>query len=127
MENEGKQKDVLQVLQGVGLALAISLMAMVVFALLLRFTNLSDGIIYPVNQTVKGLAVCAATLIFVRGEKGFVKGLSVGLLFWVASYLLFGVIGGYFSLSFLAIAELVLAMILGAVSGALAVNLKKSG
>ncbi len=127
MENERNTSSVLQVGKGVLFALAIALIAAAIFALLLRFTALSDGGIYPINQTVKAIAVCVGTILCVRGEKGFWKGLAIGGAFWGISYLFFALVGGTFSLSPLSILEIVSVLAVGAVSGALAVNLKKSG
>ncbi|MBE5745240.1 MAG: TIGR04086 family membrane protein [Clostridiales bacterium] len=120
-------KGIWQVIKGVALALVISLVAAVIFANVLRFSALPDRIIYPVNQTLKAIAVASGALVFVRGEKGFLKGIGIGLLFSAFSYLAFSAIGGDFSLSWLIIVELLSSALVGAISGALAVNLKKSG
>ena len=116
-----------QVLKGAGFALAFSLLASVVFANVVRFTPLPDSVIYPVNQTVKSVAVCLGTLLFVRGEKGFFKGGGVSLLFTALSYLAFSAFGGDFSLSWLIFAEFAVALLTGTVSGAVAVNLRRNG
>ena len=106
------------------LALAFSFLVVVIFANILRFTPLPDSVIYPVNQTLKVLCVLLGALSFVRGEKGFVKGAAIGLLFTALSYLSFSALGGDFSLSWLIFAELFLALFSGAVGGAIAVNLQ---
>ncbi len=115
-----------QIIKGVIIALALSIIWSVVFANILRFTSVSDRVIYPVNQTVKVLAVCIGAFVSVRGEKGFVKGMAIGLLFSALSYLTFSALGGDFSLSWLIIVELLLSAFAGVICGALAVNLKKS-
>ena len=113
-----------QIIKGVALALAFSFLAAVVFAAVLRFTSLPDTVIYPVNQTIKVLSVCLGCLTFVRGEKGFLKGAAIGLLFTALSYLAFSALGGDFSLSWLILCELLLAGLAGIVSGAIAVNVR---
>ena len=128
MEQESSYgKGFFQVIKGVGLALAFSLLTAFIFANVLRFTPLADKVIYPINQTLKVLAVCLGTLVFVRGEKGFLKGAGIGLLFSAHSYLTFSAIVGDFSLSWLIVVELLLSALAGIVCGAIAVNLKKSG
>ena len=113
------------IIKGVGLALAFSFLATVVFASILQFSPLPDKVIYPVNQTVKVVAVILGALVCVRGEKGLIQGLAIGCLFTALSYLTFSALGGDFSLSWLIFAELALALFAGAVSGAIAVNLKR--
>ena len=115
-----------QILKGAALALGFSLLAVIIFANILRFTPLPDKVIYPVNQTVKVVAILLGSLLFVRGEKGFLKGGAIGLIFTALSYLAFSAIGGNFSLSWLIFAELALAIFAGVVGGAIAVNLRRS-
>lgn len=115
-----------QILKGAGIALAFSLFAAVIFANVLQFTPLPDKVIYPVNQTLKAVAVAFGTLIAVRGEKGFLKGVAIALLFTALSYLAFSAIGGDFSLSWLILVEIGISALIGAVSGAVAVNVRKS-
>ena len=114
-----------QILKGAAFALGFSLLAVIIFANILRFTPLPDKVIYPVNQTVKVVAILLGSLLFVRGEKGFLKGGAIGLIFTALSYLAFSAIGGNFSLSWLIFAELALAIFAGVVGGAIAVNLRR--
>lgn len=113
------------VIKGAGLALAISLLSAVVFACILRATGLPDSIVYPVNQTVKAVSIAIGTLVFTRGEKGWLKGFGVALAFTALSYLAFSALGGDFSLSWLIFVELFVALLIGAVSGIVAVNLRR--
>ena len=114
------------VAKAAGLALAISVLGAVIFAAILRICNMSSTVIYPVNQTIKGVALIIGTLVGVRGEKGWLKGGVAGLLFTALSYLAFSALGGDFSLSWMIFAELILAFLIGGIGGTLAVNLKKS-
>jgi putative membrane protein (TIGR04086 family) len=113
-----------QVVKGVVFALAFSLLSAIIFASVLRFSGLSDKVIYPVNQTLKVLSAFLGAVFFVRGEKGLVKGVAIGLLFTALSYLTFSAIGGDFSLSWWIIAELVLSALAGVVGGVIGVNIR---
>lgn len=126
MQNERTyQNGLFDVVKGVGLALAFSFLGAVVFAAILRATSIPDSVIYPVTQTIKGVAIALGALAFTRGEKGWIKGGSVGLLFTALSYLAFSAIGGDFSLSWMIVLEVVIAFIIGVLAGSLAVNLKR--
>ncbi len=113
------------VVKGVLLGLGCSLALTALFAVLLRFCGLSEKAIYPVNQGIKTLSVAVGTLLFVRGEKGWLKGGCVGLVFTMLSYLTFSAIGGDFSLSWLIFAELFLGVFSGALCGVIGVNLRR--
>ena len=77
------------------------------------------GILYLLGTIALG------ALAFTRGEKGWMKGGGVGLLFTALSYLAFSAIGGDFSLSWMIVLEVVIAFIIGVLAGSLAVNLKR--
>ena len=98
MRNDRVYSDgVFTVINAAGLALALSLLGAVIFAVLLRVCNWGDWVIYPVNQTLKGCSLAVGALVCVRGEKGWLKGGGAGLLFTGLSYLAFSALGGDFS------------------------------
>jgi putative membrane protein (TIGR04086 family) len=124
---ESVGENVLQVIKGVGFALVFSLVTALLFALLLRFTYIPQTIIYPVNQLLKSIAIVVGTLTCVRGEKGFLKGGGIALVFTALSYLAFSAIGGDFSLSWMIAVELLLSVMTGVITGSIAVNLRRNG
>ena len=87
------------VLKGAGVALAISFFFTVVLAGLLQASVLSENALYPINQVVKALAVTVGAVTQIRGEKGWIKGGVLGVLFTSLSYLAFSAIGGIFLLA----------------------------
>ena len=107
------------------LALAVSLMVALAFAVILRVSGMGERWIYTINQLAKGISILVGVAVFVRGEKGWLKGGGVGVLFTGLSYLAFSAIGGDFSLGWLILLELLTAFFVGAISGILAVNVKK--
>ena len=126
MQNENSLfSGVFSVVKGAGLALACSLLLAVLCACVLRFAPLPDTVVYPVNQAVKALSVILGTFVFVRGEKGWIKGSGIALFFTALSYLAFSAIGGSFALSWRIFAELGFSVGIGALCGNLAVNLRR--
>ena len=113
------------VIKAVLLSLGISLLAAVIFAVILQGGYMNEGGVYAITQTIKGISIAIGTLVFVRGEKGWLKGGGVGLLYTALSYLAFSALGGDFSRSWLIFVEVGVALLTGALSGILAVNLKK--
>lgn len=124
MGHENNGNSFLKILKGTAFALAISFLAVVVFACVLRIRALSDKTVYFVNQSIKCGAIILAALVFVRGEKGWIKGGLIGVLFTALSYLTFSIVAHNFSLSASALFELFVGVLAGAVAGAIAVNLK---
>ena len=113
-----------RIIKGVGVALALSFLGAVIMASVLSTTSLPDKVIYPINQTLKVLAIAIGTLLFVREEKGLLQGVAIGALFTMLSYLTFSALGGDFSLSWWIVGELALAVFAGGICGAIAINLK---
>ena len=113
------------IVKSTGLALALSLLSAIVFAVVLQGSAMGSGGVYTVNQALKAISVAVGVFVFTRGEKGWLKGGCTGLLFTGLSYIAFSALGGDFSLGWLIIAELAVAFLVGAISGALCVNLKK--
>lgn len=122
MQNERYGNTFFTLLKGAGIALAISFFCIVILAGLLRAAVVPDKVIYPVNQVIKALAVALGAMT-IRGEKGWLKGGALGLIFTSLSYLAFSAIGGDFSVSWLILAELLVAVAAGALGGALGVNM----
>ena len=123
MRSEGT--IIFTIVKSTGLALALSVLGVVAFAVVLQATALSGSVLYTVNQVLKLLSIAVGTLAFVRGEKGWLKGGVTGILFTGVSYLAFSALGGDFTISWLIFVELVIAFLVGAISGVLAVNFKK--
>ena len=113
------------VIKGTLLALAVSLLGAVGVATFLQTGILNETWVYTINQFMKAIAILAGVFVFIRGEKGWLKGGATGLLFTALSYLAFSAIGGDFSLGWLIFLEILTAFLVGAVGGILAVNLKK--
>ena len=115
-----------EIVRAVLVALAFSLVGAFLFAVVLRLTNASDKIILPVNETLKALSIFLGVFLCVRGEKGFLKGGLTGLFATMLSYLAFSALGGDFSLSWLALLELLFGVFVGAIGGVFAVNVKRN-
>ena len=125
MHNENSFGGVLSIVKAAVLALAVSFLATVILAAILRITAMPHKAVYPITQTLKVIVVLLASLLFIRGEKGWLKGGGIALLFTAVSYLAFSAIGGTFALSWLILVELFFTVGVGVLSGILAVNLRR--
>ncbi len=114
-----------QVLRGVITAVLITLACVLIFALLLDVTGMSESVIRPVNQFIKVLSVFAGTVLFVKGEKGWLKGLLIGLISSLLSSLLFGLISGGASFGLSMLIDVLFGAAMGVISGVISVNLPR--
>ena len=121
----GYGNGIFTVVKATVLALAVSLLGVVIFAVLLRTGVCGEKGVYTINQVIKGVSIALGVFTFVSGEKGWIKGGGVALLFTALSYLAFSAIGGDFTLGWMIVLEALTAFFVGVISGILAVNLKK--
>ena len=126
MQNENScAGGLFSVIKAVVLSLICSFLAIIILACILRVSTMPDKAVYPIMQTLKVLFVLLSTLLFIRGEKGWLKGGEIGLMFTALSYVTYSVIGGNYALSLLVLAELFFTVFAGSVGGVVAVNVKK--
>ena len=121
-----RKNAIWQILKATCAAIVFSLAFALIFTLIIHLCSLPSAVIKPVNQVFKIIAIAAGGLLFIRGEKGLIKGAIYGVTALICTYLLFSLIGGRFSFSYLMIVEILIGGAAGAISGVLAVNLRSS-
>ena len=109
-----------------GLISALIATALVlIVAVICKYVIVSDTLIRIINVAIKGVAVASGVFTQIKtGEKGLVKGLVSGLVFGVINVALFVSLGGGFDIP-VALLDVGIGMITGAMAGILAVNVKK--
>ncbi len=115
----------LQVLKGVVFGLFVILVAILLFALIIKVTELSSSLIQPINQGIKALGVFFACLVSVSNKRrGWLTGLFTGLFVALISYLLFSLIAGSLHFGKGVLLDLIFGAVVGAISGIIAKNVK---
>lgn len=114
--------------KGTVVALCVSLALVLVFAFLLKFTNIPESIIKPVNQIIKGISVFIGVFVGMKRVKelGLVSGLLIGVFYTIFAFLSFSILGGCFIFDLSLLTDVVFGAIIGAICGIICVNLKKS-
>ena len=120
------RKNIFQILKASAAAVIVSLLFVLIFTLIIQLFSLSLDAVKPVNQVFKILSIAVGGLIFIRGEKGWLKGIIYGLIAVIATYLLYGAISHSLSISWKFAIELLLGMVCGCITGIIAVNIKKN-
>lgn len=120
------KKHVFQVIKAAAASIIISLVFVLIFTLIIQFCSLSSSVIKPVNQVFKIVSIIAGGLIFIRGDKGWLKGIIYGLAAVIITYFLYAAIARSISISWTFAIEILLGAVAGAITGIIAVNVKKS-
>lgn len=122
------KNSIFDVLRVTVISVIISLVFVLAFALIVNLANVSDKIITPINQVIKVISILLGCFIgFKENRQGAFKGAVAGLLYTLLSILIFGIISHAVKFNMLSLVDIALGIVAGAISGILAVNLKKRG
>ena len=116
----------LSVVKSVLISVVFVLIGVLIFALLIKIFGFTSSVIRPTNQVIKVLSLFCGVMLCIRGEKGLIKGATVGIFSTVLTYFLFALLGGegLFNISF--ILDVIFGAVIGAISGVISVNVRKS-
>ena len=123
-----KNKNVIfQILKGILVAVCFSLIGILLFALSLRFFDMSDLGIKIFNQIIKTLSILSGCFVCLKADRknGLVKGILISVLYTIVSFFLFSILNGEFSFSVSILFDLLFSFVVGAISGILCVNIFK--
>lgn len=117
----------LAMIKGSLVALCISLVGILIFAFILKFANISDGAIRPINQIIKGISILVGVFVAMRklDKMGLVGGLLIGLLYTILAFVVFSILDGNFDFNLTLLNDLLFGGIMGAICGIIAVNVKR--
>ena len=122
-----KKSGVLGVLKGVLVAVCVSIVGVLAFAIVYKFVQIGDTTIKIVNQVIKVLSVVLGVNVALKSDrkKGAVKGILVGVIYSIVSYTVFGLLSSTFTFSLSVLFDALFAGIVGLIAGIFLVNLKK--
>ena len=121
-----KKNSFLNYLKGALTAVSATLIMILLFAVIVRFFNVSDSWIFPINQVIKVISLILGLVVMLKdNSKGFLKGLILGLIYFVLSFLIFSILQGKFSISIKNLYDLILTTLMGGLAGIIIVNIKK--
>lgn len=120
-------KALKNILKGTIIAFMTTLVAFLVFALLLTYTNISEETIFPVVVVITGISILlGSSLGNLRIKKnGIINGGFIGLIYMLLLYFVSSCFIGNFSLNFNSIILIIAAILAGMLGGIIGVNVGK--
>lgn len=110
-------------LKGIIVSVILSFALIIVFALLLKWLDLSDVWIVPVTLIIKAVSVLAGSLVAIKGNsKGLIKGAVFGAIYVCLAFVIFGFLAGSFTFDVGLLLDFAFASLLGAIVGIIKVN-----
>ena len=113
------------IIKAVFSAVIITLVGVLIFAGIVKFALLGQGVIKAVNQFIKILAIFLGCSFSIRCKNGLIKGILMGFLTTVITYLLFSLFCGEMMFGNNFLLDLIFTSVIGAISGIISVNIKK--
>ena len=125
-EQTTTKTKILNIIKGSFWGVAFSLVCILVFAIIIKFTSISEKAIFPVNQIIKVLSILFSC--FVVGKKvkkgGVFVGLFTGILYTILAFIIFSILDGEFQFGLNVLNDITFGGIIGIISGILCINLR---
>jgi len=127
MERTLKRRVLSPIVKGVLTAVCFSVVAVLVFAIIYKFTTFSELTIKVVNQIIKVLSIVFGVSISLKHDKtkGVLKGALVGILYVLLSYVIFSILVASFTFSLSIVYDIIFSVLVGVICGGFMVSLKK--
>ena len=125
--NINKRQNFISILSGTIVSIALTLVLILLFAVIIRFLNVPDKAIFPVNQVIKIVSLFVGISIVLKKtkSKGFFTGIIIGLCYFVISYLVFSILQGSFNFNLNNFYDLLLTALMGGIIGIILINFFK--
>ncbi len=126
-EKSELRKNSVRIIKGSIFAIIISFILLLIFAMLLCYTNLSENTIKPVVLVITGISILIGSMISTRKirKNGLLNGSLVGFIYIVILYLVSSLFLAGFSLTFNSFIMLLVGIVTGIIGGIIGVNLNK--
>ena len=123
---EARKEAIFRVTKGVLIAVGVTLAAMLMLAAGVVFLGIEDNALFFMNQAAKVLSIFlgAYGAVGAGGQRGFITGAAVGFVYMVAGYGCYLALNGSVNEGVVMLGEMLMGAVLGALSGAVAANLR---
>ena len=127
LKSEEKGVFLKALLKGSLFALSISLIAICIFAFLLRFFDINSDLIKPINQVIKIVSILLGTFLALKNvkEMGLITGFLIGIIYTMLAFIVFSILNGCFVFEPSLVNDLLFGGIAGGIAGVIAVNFKR--
>lgn len=112
--------------KGIGISLLITVIALIIFSIILTYTNIEENVINPVIMIITAISILIGSSIENTKIKknGLINGGTIGGCYILIIYLISSILNWKFSLNINSIIMIVTAIIFGILGGIIGVNRK---
>ena len=121
-----KSSNMIRIIKGSIISIVITLLLMLLFAILLTYTNIKENTIKPVIIVISGISILIGSSISTLkiNKNGILNGGLVGFLYVTCLYLISSIINVGFRINLYSIIMILVCILTGAIGGIIGVNIK---
>ena len=123
----GKKMGTAQnIIKGIGISILLTLVLLIIFSIVLTYTNVNENTINPVIMIISALSILVGSSIVntkIR-KNGLLNGAFIGGLYILIIYIISSLLNWRFSLNFQSIIMIILGIVFGILGGIIGVNKK---
>ena len=125
--NDNLKANIIRIIKGSLLSIIVSVIFLIIFAMLLTYTSLSENTITPVVLAIVGLSILLGSYLSTKkiNKKGILNGGIVGIIYMLILYIISSVIFMDFSINASSIIMIICGIIAGIIGGIVGVNTNK--
>lgn len=121
-----EENMIINVLKGAGIALLTTVILLIIFSLLLTYTNIQENVINPVIIMITAVSILIGSSIGIGKMKkdGLINGAIVGVVYMIVIYLISSILNWKFKLNIQSIIMIGIGIAFGILGGIIGVNRK---
>ena len=114
------------ILKGVGLSVGFTLTFLLIFSLILTYTNVTEEWTAPVIIVLTGISILmGSSIVNIKLKKnGILNGAGIGGIYFIVLYIISRLISMNFTLNIKTIATILIGVVFGIIGGIIGVNKK---
>ena len=121
-----EENMIINVLKGAGISLLMTVILLIIFSLLLTYTNIQENVINPVIIMITAVSILIGSSIGIGKMKkdGLINGAIVGVVYMIVIYLISSILNWEFKLNIQSIIMIGIGIAFGILGGIIGVNRK---
>ncbi len=108
------------------IAVIMTLLFFIIFAIVMKIGNLDETIIPPINQAIRIISIALGGAFAARASNvnGWLMGALTGIMYMLWAFLISALFGHRMTLDRIVVSDIVMSFIVGAIGGIIGINLK---
>lgn len=127
LDKDADTSSFLSVLKGTFWAISMSLICVLIFAFVIKFTSISENLITPINQVIKIVSILFGAYVMSKKLRanGWLWGLILGAMYTLLAFVIFSILNGQFDVNISLLNDLIFGSIIGLIAGIITFAIKK--